>query len=326
MENQDNYLAYFKYDGELVEDGYLDARKSAEALIGIDEIFRYFLHEKSPELSEIDFELPVRVRKGSWETIIPENIGEWLQLIVGSGITTYSISALKKMAQNDIGDSGFKDVFKGIIKSVKWTIQIGKHIKTLSKKTFENVKFKEQNGIQFVGIENDENELLYVPKNYLDIYTRIPENILARITQNVEIGRELKIGFSKKEANDKDDTEKEVSISVNEKSIFYRKSETEDILFPELKHNQYVELIGYVTRGNENSNTIGFLYNNHILTCYPIQGKITTDISSFFTDCIIRGYIDRMDKMGEFIEKRPRIRYLDVKPIDKDTESTLFTE
>ena len=326
MENQDNFLAYFKYEGELVQDGYLDARKSAETLIGIDEIFRYFLHEKSPELSEIDFELPVRIRKGSWETLIPDNIGEWLNLILGTGITTYSIAALKKMAQNDVGDSGLKDVFKEIIKSVKWTIQIGKHIKTLGKKTFDKVKFKDKDGIQFIGIENDENLLLFVPKKYLDIYTRIPESILARIAQNVEEGRELKVGFSNNEANDADDTEKEVSITVNEKPIFYKRTELDDILFPELKHNQYVELEGYVTRGNENSNTIGFLYNNHILTCYPIQGKITADIGSFFTDCLIRGYVDRMDKMGEFIEKRPRIRYMDVKPIEKNTEPSIFEE
>lgn len=134
MNEDDKYLAYIKFQGESVKDGYLDARKSAEALIAIDEIFRYFLYKKSPELSSIDFELPVRTRKGSWETLIPENIGEWVQLALTSGAAYYSASMLKKMAQNDIGDKGFKDVFKGIIKGVKWIIRIGKHLKTLKQK------------------------------------------------------------------------------------------------------------------------------------------------------------------------------------------------
>jgi len=39
METEDNeaILAFIKYEGNLVEDGYLDARKSGEALVGIDE-------------------------------------------------------------------------------------------------------------------------------------------------------------------------------------------------------------------------------------------------------------------------------------------------
>ena len=41
----EDYLAHIKYEGELVSEGYLDARKSAEILIGIDEILRYYIHQ-----------------------------------------------------------------------------------------------------------------------------------------------------------------------------------------------------------------------------------------------------------------------------------------
>jgi len=41
-----------------VEDGYMDAQKSAEALISIDEMFRYFLYKRDPDLSKLNFELP----------------------------------------------------------------------------------------------------------------------------------------------------------------------------------------------------------------------------------------------------------------------------
>ncbi|WP_406682714.1 hypothetical protein N1F78_08425 [Seonamhaeicola sp. MEBiC1930] len=309
-----------------MKDGYLDARKSAEALIGIDEIFRYFLYKKSPELNSLEFDLPVRTRKGSWETLIPENIGEWIQLAMTTGGAYYAGSALKKMAQNDIGDSGFKDLFKGIVKGIKWVVQIGKHLKTLKKRKFDKVEFKETKGVQFVGIYNDEGEILYVPKIYLELFTEIPETIFNRLTQLVEEERKLKIGFSPSEKIDNDDTQKEVSISINEKGIFYKGKDEDDVLFPELVHNQYVELEGHITRGNENSNTIGFAYQNHILTCYPISGKIVEDRTYFFGDCIIRGYVNRMDKNGVYIEKRPRIAYMDILPTDKESNKDMFSK
>lgn len=326
MEGNEKYLAHFKFEGELVKDGYLDARKSAEALIGIDEIFRYFLYKKSPELNSLEFDLPVRTRKGSWETLIPENIGELIQVALIAGGSIYGGSALKKMGQNDVGDYGFKDIFKGIVKGIKWIIQIGKHLKTLKKRKFKNIEFKETKGVQFIGIYNNEGEILYVPKIYLELFTEIPETIFNRLTQLIESERELKIGFSPNEKIDEDDTKKEVSISINDKGIFYKEKEDEDVLFPELAHNQYVELEGHITRGNENSNTIGFAYNNHILTCYPISGKIVEHRTSFFGDCTIRGYVNRIDKNGVYIEKRPRIAYMDILPSNKKGNDDIFSK
>ena len=316
-EENEEYLAYFKFEGESVKDGYLDARKSAEALIGIDEIFRFFLYKKSPELSSMEFELPVRTRRGSWETLIPANIGDWMNLVLVSGATYYTVSVIKKMAQNDIGDKGFKDVFKSIVKGIKWCIQIGKHLKTLNKKKFERFEIRDSNGVQFVGIYNDKNELLYVPKIYLELFTQLPETIFSRLSKIVEEERSLKIGFSKKESNDKDDLKGEASISLSDKQIFYKEKE-DDILFPELVHNQYIELKGHITRGNENSNTIGFAYSNHILTCYPISGNIVEDRTYFFGDCILKGYVYRLDKYGVFKEKKPRIAYMEIIKIEDD--------
>lgn len=61
MEN--DYLAYFKLKGKSVEGGYLDARKSAEVLLGIDEALRFFLSRKVPEFAKVEFEIPVRIRR-----------------------------------------------------------------------------------------------------------------------------------------------------------------------------------------------------------------------------------------------------------------------
>lgn len=270
---KEEYLAYFKYSGENIEEGYLDLRKSAESLLGLDELFRYFLYKKDPELSKIDFEIPVRIRKGSWEALIPENIGEWLAFAAGSGLTTYTITALKEMAKNDVGDKGFKTIFKQIVKSIKWAINIAKHIGTTKQRQFTDTQFKEINGVQFVGIPNAEGEILFVPSYYLELFSEIPPNLFAEIAKPIELGREFYMDFSATEKNDKDDSG-EASISYNDKTIFYQAQEPDDILFPELKHDQYAELEGHVTRGNESSNRIGFRYNDHILTCYPESGNI----------------------------------------------------
>lgn len=184
--------------------------------------------------------------------------------------------------------------------------------------------YKDLDGVQFIGIFNEQKELLYVPKEYLEQFTKIPESIFSRLTKLVEQHRELKIDFSKEESNDKDDTEGEASITLEEKFIFYSAKDEEDILFPELVQSQYVELRGHITRGNENSNTIGFSYQNHILTCYPTSGKIVSDREYFFGDCIIRGYVNRLDKSGVYLEKRPRISYLEISPIDVDRNTDMF--
>ena len=112
-EEEEKVLAFIKYEGDSVSDGYLDARKSGEALIGIDEVLRHFIIQEEPSLSELEFDLPVRVRKGSWETIIPQNIDS---LIFEAGATwvvaKYVGSALSEMAKNDLKDIGFKSIIK----------------------------------------------------------------------------------------------------------------------------------------------------------------------------------------------------------------------
>ena len=41
----DQYIGYLKYSGHSVNDGCLDARKAANALIGFDESLRFFIED-----------------------------------------------------------------------------------------------------------------------------------------------------------------------------------------------------------------------------------------------------------------------------------------
>ena len=54
---KEQYLGYLKYEGELVDEGLMDARKSAQALLGFDECVRFFVCQLTPNLKNVDFEI-----------------------------------------------------------------------------------------------------------------------------------------------------------------------------------------------------------------------------------------------------------------------------
>jgi len=298
------YLAFLKYKGKLVEEGFLDARKSAEVLLGFDEIVRYFIRQENPEFYNVEFEVPVRIQKGTWEALIPDNIELFLvKGILAWGAAKYFGSALNEMAKKDFKDIGFKNIIKDAFRGMTWVIKIGKHFKSMNRKKLENLKFKEKNEI--IGIPDDNENYLYVPKKYLEFYTSYPEKLFSKISRIIEPERELILGLL-------DETDSQVNIDHDHKFIFVKQEDIQDIIFPGLKHNEYVELEGHVTKGNEKSNTIGFEYNGHILSCKPYKGKVIKIKDEMYSNCKIKGYIDRLDKFGNPTEKKPKIIFVDL--------------
>jgi len=93
-----DYLGFLKYEGELVKDGFLDARESAAILLAFDESIRFFARRDG---IRDDFQLPVRIEKGSWEVLIPNTLLEWTLTAVGAGATAYISTAMAKLAHND---------------------------------------------------------------------------------------------------------------------------------------------------------------------------------------------------------------------------------
>lgn len=313
--DKNEYIGYLKYHGELVKDGYLDARKAATALIGFDEVLRYFIHQESPRFQEIEFEIPVKIEKGSWLAFIPDTIQEWLLTGGGIAATTYLTTAAKKLAENDFKDVGIKDLFKKAFQGFYWVVKLATHIKTLKKSKFENVKFRNDN--KEVGILNESGEILYIPTEFLEFYTNCPDSLFAKISEIIEPERELEIGLSEKEET--------VPINYLDKDIFFiKKEEDDEIVLPELKHGDYVELSGHITRGNENSNTLGFLYMDHILTCKPREGSIIRFKTNLFSNVLIKGFVDRLDKDGFFKEKKPRIEIIQLVETQEKKENDLF--
>ncbi|MFK5892117.1 MAG: hypothetical protein QM504_02730 [Pseudomonadota bacterium] len=316
--DKEEYIGCLKYSGELVESGMLDARKSAQALLGFDEAIRFFITKQLPELSKNDFEFPVRIRKGSWEIAIPDTIAQWIMAGGGVAATAYAATAAKKMAEHDFDNFGLKDVFKKSLIATQWVIKIGKHLGDLTIKKFINTKFQDNN--QMIGIPNAEGDYLYVPIEYLEYYVSINPKLLSNITEIVEDERVLSIGvYENGELIEEKVTRKHRSIFTHETD------EDDDVLFPELLHGDTVVLEGEVTRGNEMSNTVGFRYLGHILTAIPASGSIVRFKGSLFLNCNIHGEISRLDDKGRLGAVKPKIIFTHIEPLESDThEPSLF--
>ncbi|MDP1863747.1 MAG: hypothetical protein Q8K52_07570 [Thiobacillus sp.] len=299
MERDEGQLGFVKYSGDLVKDGYLDTRKSAQALLGIDEAVRFFIYQMAPDLRASEFEFPVRVKKGSWE------------IVVGGIVLAYGMKAAQKMAENDFADVGMTDVLKKALLGIQWIIRIGKHLGDLTIKKFENVQFRENN--QSIGLRNSQGEYLFVPKEFLDFYVSANPALLKKMSSVVEEERFLSIGVFE------NDVLVEETVTRRHRRIFTHEQDQEEQLFPELVHGQSVILEGEVTRGNEMSNTIGIGYQGHILTGLPEIGSIVSYKASLFLRCRIYGRITREDEKGLLDARRPRIIFSRIEPLESDT-------
>lgn len=307
MDQDEKFIGYLKYSGKSVEDGFLDTRKSAEALLGFDDILRYFLLKEDPSLKDADFEIPVKVGKGS--VII------W---VCGIAATAYLTKAAQEAAEKGILNTAtVKDaemIMRGALKAAQWTIKIGSHMGSLAVREFKTglISVKDQE----IEILNENKESLRVPKRYLDIYKECPQKLFSKNAGVIEADRTLELGVFDGEIVEK------VCISEKQKSIYYTKNDDSDsgVVLPELKHGQFVELEGVITRVTESTNTIGFDYQGHTLTCKPEEKRLAS-----FKDKIISkkddhvlpnikiiGRVDRNAENGEFKEKRPQIIFSNI--------------
>lgn len=306
-------LGYLSYSGESIQNGIFDARQSATALLGFDNLMRYFIKIENPELRDVDFNFPVKVKEGSWIIEIPDNISTLLLIIGGGGLVGCYLKEVAKKAGSDgfLETGPVKDVKKiiqGAINLAKWCVKIRKHIK--NKQVEENIDLTNETVKVLV-----DNEILEIPIKIYTLYKNLPKgffnDISEAITKDVTltIGEKLDVGkFDKAE------------ITYTDKSFFYTKSDIDsDVLFPELKDGQYVELDGEITRNNGKRNTIGFEYKGHILTCEPDQNQPLTKFKSqiisksddrFFSSVTIYGVIDRSEGTGN----RPKIKFTKITP------------
>lgn len=174
--DKETYIGYIKYKGPLVENGLMDARRQARALFAFDSALRYFIAKQAPDFRNLDFEIPVRVRKGSWEALIPETVASWVQAGLGLVATAYFTKAAQKMADKDFADFGITDLFRKSVECIKWFVRIGKHMGNVNIREFKNAQFTDDQ--MNIGILNKDGVILFVPKHVLDFYVNTNPKIL----------------------------------------------------------------------------------------------------------------------------------------------------
>ncbi|MEM7481881.1 MAG: hypothetical protein AAF481_11965 [Acidobacteriota bacterium] len=303
------YLGYIKYEGGLVEDGYLAASKAAQALVGLDRALRHFLVGHEPKLGGAEFEFPVRVRRSSWEALLPDSPGLWIKAGLGLVASAYLVGAARKAGANDIGEKGLVDLVRISLQSVQWFIRFGKHLGEIPRGAADGVKVDLEN--QMVGIPNEDGEIFWIPKFHYDLLRASPPSLLSDLVSVVEEDRELVVGTIDQ------GSVAEVRAGHADRAIFVKDEEEE--LFPELKHGDRVELDGEVTRGNGETNKIGFKYKGHILTCAPKTGRITRFKSVMFSKARIAGVISRETSEGELWALRPKIIFTNLVRLGPNT-------
>ena len=310
---QENEIGEFKYEGRLVDEGIIDARAASRALGGIDRAIRYFATQEQPELAAPEYPIPVRIKSGSWTAIIPESVGGWILAGASLITTAYLSSAASTVAENDFKDVTLKKVIVKSLSLIQELIKIGKHLGHIRLKSLRNLRLDKEDQ---VGIENRSGLVIYISLATWRRIENCPPSLLSGIADVVEEERSLTVGVRY------ENTSSEVTISKKDKHIF-AVAEDERIVLPELKHGERVSLIGVVTRENGRTKTLGFYYNDHIITCKPADGNILPYKKNLFLKCRIDGVVTRESKDGQIRENRPKITFTDLEALS-NTEQTEF--
>lgn len=294
-------IGFLRFEGEDVKKGYLDARDAADALRAFDKSFRYFFERHVPELKGSGYEVPVLIRPGSWEILAT--------MFVLTPIAVYLSTAAKTIAQNDFKDVGLKDVAQRTFEGMIWAIRLSKHLRNITARKFEGLKWRNNNSE--VGIPNDKDEYLFIPKKYLDDYASAPPKLFSPIGKIISSKKSLVIGV-----NRNGETIKEHVTYEERWALTGEDNLLDEVVFPELKHGDNIAIKGEVTRGNELSNSLGIRYKNHVLTCYPQEGSIKRFKPFLFEEHVIHGFISRKDEHGGYAAKRPKIVIEFIEPIN----------
>jgi len=309
--NEKYYLGYLQYSGDLVKEGFLDARKAAQALLGFDDSIRFFVGREEPRLREIDYEIPVRIEKGTWQALIPQSIGAWVLTAGGIAATAYIATAARELAKTHFEEKGIRDVFREALCGIQWVIKIGSHLQNMKVKELVNLKWRKNN--TEIGIPNEKGEYLYVSKKFCKAYEECPHELFSKMCELIEAERKMQLSVFV------EGKWQNVILGDTEKKIFFSPKDNDiTTLFPELKDGQIVELEGVVTRGNENTNALGVEYKGHVLTCHPRKGSVVRFKPGLFVKCRLQGTISREDKVGKHIGLRPTIILDDLTPLEND--------
>ncbi|WP_145985551.1 hypothetical protein [Marilutibacter maris] len=307
-------VGFLSYEWSGAPPGVIDANSGGTALIGIDEAIRFFNRKQTRGFSSIEYQIPIKTGEGSWIAYVLGIIA----IPATAFATGYAKKAGEKMAERDFSDLGFKDIARKSVDALRIFIDLVKHTGKASGWGTTNAEWKESATI--VGILNSDGEVLYLPAEYLKWYYEIPKTTLRKLVAPITKGRSMIVG-SYPQIGDLHTTK----ITSDQTSLFDSEDKEEDeFLFPELKHGIDVTLEGIITRGNQETNSIGFQYQDHILNCNPASGSIRRFKSAMFLHCRLHATVNRHVASLTHVDRRPTLIVNEVIPLESDGQQLLF--
>lgn len=302
-------LGLIRYEGKDLEEGIIASSEAITAIRGFDSSLRWWVARYYPGLSDVELPIPVRVNRGSWELELPLTIGQWLLAAGGIGASAYAAKAAQKLAERDFDGVGLRDVFAAGFRGLRAAIRLGIHLGGVGKAAaLKRVAWLDSN--RFVEVEGRDGSTIVVRTDDFQAFLEMPSGRLSDLISLVTRDRTMLVISPDPEAEP-------IKVDSGDRSIFVVDDNEDDgeTLFPELEHGMNVSLEGFVTRGNEVANSIGFRYLDHILTCYPASGSIVRYKSLLFTPCLIEGKISRLDDKNRPIAHRPKLVFSSLTPL-----------
>ncbi len=317
MSKPDNIIGFIRYEGRLVDDGFMDARKTADALKGFDEAIRFFINQENPALIELEYEIPVKVQAGSWEAVVKDLL---IGIPISAAITKYAVTAAQKMAEKDFDNVGLRDIFKAAFRVLVWSIRIAEHTYKYGKQQFTDIDWKTKEKENMAGIKGVDGSVLYVPQDVLKKLDKVPSKLLSKNALVIESERTLKIGYYH------DHSAEEVTITAREKHVFTSEVQDSDLLYPELIHGHHVTLKGHLIKGNEEQNSFGLKYKQHVLYCVPKDSgvSIVEFKDALFGNCEITGIVDRSSRDNEDLDRKPKIKFESISKLPESENPSLL--
>ena len=100
---QEKSFAYIKYEGKSVKEG-LDARKSGEALVGIDDMLRYFLSQEDPEIKAMNLKSQFASEKVVGKQFFKKTLTDYLLKVFASGSRQLCKRSAWRNGENDFSE------------------------------------------------------------------------------------------------------------------------------------------------------------------------------------------------------------------------------
>lgn len=314
MNEQVNPVGYVSYSWAGAPNGVIDANAGGTALIGIDEAIRYFNRKQTRELSGVDYQIPIKTGEGSWIAWILGVIATPAAIFA----TAYAKKAAEKMAERDFSDTGFRDIAKKSVDALERLVELIKHTQRTHDWNMERVAWRDNNTL--VGIYNDNGDILYLPVEYLQWYADMPKAAIRKIAAPIDDSRSMTVGVSTENGGFRSVTIEKSEITT----LLDETDEEEAFLFPELEHGKEFVLEGLITRGNQETNTLGFQYKDHILNCMPSTGNIRRFKQAIFLHCKVHATINRHVGSAVQLDRRPTLVIDQVLVIENDSPAQTY--